>query len=128
MTRTSAYMSTPHGEAEVVADRRNIEEFKEVSRTIERELSVRVLAEPLNFLLWAIVSCESLKLFCLLLVQSLAEWTQAQTCLLWEAANAHTEAAMTREAKLQAQVEAAQEIQHVNEAMVRQAQKEAAAL
>jgi hypothetical protein len=36
------YVGTPL-EAKVVADRRNVEEFKEVSRTIGRVLSVRVL-------------------------------------------------------------------------------------
>jgi hypothetical protein len=40
----------------------------------------------------------------------------------------HAEAAAAREAKLQAQVEAAQEIQCVKEAMARQAQREAADL
>jgi hypothetical protein len=37
------YVSTPW-EAEVVADRRDVDEFKEASRTIERVLAVRVLA------------------------------------------------------------------------------------
>jgi hypothetical protein len=45
--------------------------------------------------------------------------------VLREAANAHAEG---REAKLQAQVEAAQEVQPVKEAMARQAQKEATEL
>jgi prophage DNA circulation protein len=43
---------------------------------------------------------------------------------LWEAANAHAEAVAARKAKLQAQVEAAREIQRVKEAMARQAQRE----
>jgi hypothetical protein len=59
---------------------------------------------------------------------SLAERAQAWTDLLWEAANEHVEAIVAREAKLQAQVEAAQEIQHVKEAMARQEQREAADL
>jgi hypothetical protein len=37
------YVGTPW-EAEVVADRRDVEEFKEASRTIRRVLSVRVLS------------------------------------------------------------------------------------
>jgi hypothetical protein len=41
------------------------------------------------------------------LVQSLVDWVQARAGLLQEAANAHAEAAAAREAKLQAQVEAA---------------------
>jgi hypothetical protein len=47
----------------------------------------------------------------LLVVQSLAEQEQAQTGLLRKAANAHTEAAMAREVKLQVEVAAAHEIQ-----------------
>jgi hypothetical protein len=43
----------------------------------------------------------------LLLMKSLAERVQGRAGLLWETANAHTEAAAAREAKLQAQVEAA---------------------
>jgi hypothetical protein len=62
------------------------------------------------------------------LVQSLVDRAQTRAGLLQEAANAHAEAAAAREAKLQAQVEAAQEIQRVKEAMARQAQKEAATL
>jgi hypothetical protein len=54
----------------------------------------------------------------LLHVQSLAERAQARTGLLREAANAHAEAAAAREAKLQAEVAAAREIQRVKEAMV----------
>jgi DUF917 family protein len=53
---------------------------------------------------------------------------QDRTNLLWEAANAHAEAAAAQEAKLQAQVEAAQEVQRVKEAMARQTLKEAADL
>jgi hypothetical protein len=41
------------------------------------------------------------------LVQSLVDWVQDRAGLLQEAANAHAEAAAAREAKLQAQVEAA---------------------
>jgi hypothetical protein len=44
---------------------------------------------------------------------------------LQEAANAHAEAAVTHEAKLQAEVMAACEIQHIKEVMVRHAQKAA---
>jgi seryl-tRNA synthetase len=66
--------------------------------------------------------------FCLLLVLSLADRAQARVGLLWEAANAHAEVAAAREATLQAQIEAAQDIQHVKETMARQAQKEVAAL
>jgi hypothetical protein len=61
----------------------------------------------------------------LLNVQSLAERAQARTGLLREAANAHVEAAATREAKLQAEVTAVREIQHVKEAMACQACKDA---
>jgi hypothetical protein len=43
-------------------------------------------------------------------MQSLAEQVQAQTDLLREAANAYAEAAAAHEARLQAQVEAAQEV------------------
>jgi hypothetical protein len=45
--------------------------------------------------------------------------------LLQEAANGHAEAAAAREAKLQAEVAAAREIQRVKEAMARQAHKDA---
>jgi hypothetical protein len=120
------YVGTPW-EAEVIADRRDVDEFKEASRIIELVLAVRFLAKTLNFLLWVVVSRESLKLFCLL-VQSIAERAQARAGLLREAASVHAEAAAAREAKLQAQVEAMQEIQRVKEAMARQAQKEAVAL
>jgi hypothetical protein len=58
-------------------------------------------------------------------VQSLAEQAQAQTGLLREVANAHTEAAAAHEAKLQAEIAAARKIQRVKEVMARQAQKEA---
>jgi hypothetical protein len=60
--------------------------------------------------------------------QSLADRAQTRAGLLREAADAHAEAATAREAKLQAQIEAAQSIQRIKEAMARQAQKEAAAL
>jgi hypothetical protein len=43
------YVSTPW-EAEVVADRRDVEEFKEASHTIGRVLSVRALADSFEFL------------------------------------------------------------------------------
>jgi hypothetical protein len=43
------YVGTPW-EAEVVADHRDVDEFKEVSRTIGRVMSVRVLAWVLEFL------------------------------------------------------------------------------
>jgi hypothetical protein len=43
------YVGTPW-EAEVVADRLDVEEFKEVSRTIGRVLSVRALVDPFEFL------------------------------------------------------------------------------
>jgi hypothetical protein len=66
---------------------------------------------------------------CLLfVVQSLAERAQVRTGLLREAANEHAEAAAAHEAKLQAKIAAAQEIQRVKEVMARQAQKEAAEL
>jgi hypothetical protein len=55
------------------------------------------------------------------LVQSLADRAQARAGPLREAANAHAEAAATHEVKLQTQIEAAQEIQRVKEAMARQA-------
>jgi hypothetical protein len=61
----------------------------------------------------------------LFVVQSLAERAQAQTGLLREAANAHAEAAAAHEAKLQAEIADAREIQCVKEVMVRQVQKEA---
>jgi hypothetical protein len=60
--------------------------------------------------------------------QSLAEQAQARTSLPREAANAHAEAAAAQEAKLQAEVAAACEIQCVKEVMAHQAQKEAADL
>jgi hypothetical protein len=47
---------------------------------------------------------------------------------LREAANAHTEVAAAHKATLQAQVEAAQEIQRVKETVARQAEKETTAL
>jgi uncharacterized membrane protein len=61
-------------------------------------------------------------------VQSLGERAQAQTGLLREAANAHAEAAVAHEVKLQVEIAAAQEIQRVKEVMTCQAQKEAAEL
>jgi hypothetical protein len=62
------------------------------------------------------------------MMQSLAEWAQARTDLLLEAANAHTGATTAHEARLQAQVEAAQEVQRVKDTMAHQSQKEAADL
>jgi hypothetical protein len=53
------------------------------------------------------------------MMQSLAERAQAQIDLLREAANAHAEAVAAHEARLQAQVEAAQEVQRVKDAMAR---------
>jgi hypothetical protein len=44
------YVVTPW-EAEVVADRRDLDEFKEASHVIERMLSVRALVELLRILL-----------------------------------------------------------------------------
>jgi hypothetical protein len=64
----------------------------------------------------------------LLDVQSLAEQAQARTGLLREATNTHAEAAAAREAKLQAKVAAACEIQLVTVAMARQTHKDAADL
>jgi hypothetical protein len=64
----------------------------------------------------------------LFVVQSFAERAQARTGLLREAANPHAEAAAAHEAKLQAKIAAAREIQHVKEVMACQAQKEAAEL
>jgi hypothetical protein len=64
----------------------------------------------------------------LLDVQSLAEQAQTRTGLLREAANAHAEAAAAREAKLQAEVAVACQIQCVKEAMARQVHKDAADL
>jgi hypothetical protein len=61
----------------------------------------------------------------LLHVQSLAEWAQARTGLLWEVANAHAEAAVARKVKLQTEVAAACEIQRVKEAIVRRAHNDA---
>jgi hypothetical protein len=56
--------------------------------------------------------------------QSLVERAQARETLVREAANAHTEATMAREALLQATVETAEENRHVNDAMAHQAEKE----
>jgi hypothetical protein len=61
-------------------------------------------------------------------LQSLADRAHARVGLLREAANALVEVAVAREATLQAQIEAMQEIQCVKETMARQAQKEVAAL
>jgi hypothetical protein len=55
------------------------------------------------------------------LAQYLANRVQARAGLLREAANAHAVAVAAREAKLQTQVEATQEIQHVKVAIARQA-------
>jgi hypothetical protein len=57
----------------------------------------------------------------LLVVQSLAERAQARTGLLGEATNAHADAAAAHEAKLQAEIAAACEIQRAKEVMARQA-------
>jgi hypothetical protein len=57
----------------------------------------------------------------LLVVQSLAERAQARTGLLGEATNAHADAAVAHEAKLQAEIAAACEIQRAKEVMARQA-------
>jgi hypothetical protein len=51
------YVGTP-SEAEVVTDRRGVEEFKEASRTIERVLSVWALIDPLEFLALGALSCK----------------------------------------------------------------------
>jgi seryl-tRNA synthetase len=64
----------------------------------------------------------------LLLLQSLVGRAQAWVGLLWEEANAQEEVAAACKTTLQSQIEAAQEIQCVKEAMARQAQKEVAAL
>jgi hypothetical protein len=49
------YVGTPW-EAEVIADRRDVEEFKEASRATGRVLSVRALVELFDFLLWVALS------------------------------------------------------------------------
>jgi hypothetical protein len=96
------YVGTPW-EAEVVADHRDVDEFKEVSRTIGRVMSVRVLAWVLEFLTLGHCILQGLiTVFFLLLVQSLVDRAQARAGLLQEAANAHAEVAAAREAKLQA--------------------------
>jgi phosphoenolpyruvate synthase/pyruvate phosphate dikinase len=64
----------------------------------------------------------------LFVVQSLAERVQARTGLLREAVNAHAEAVVAHEVKLQAEIAAACEIQRVKEVMARQVQKEVADL
>jgi hypothetical protein len=58
-------------------------------------------------------------------MQSLAERAQARAVLLQEAANAHAKATASHEAKLQAEIATAWEIQRVKEVMACQAQKEA---
>jgi hypothetical protein len=45
-------------EAEVITDRRDLDEFKEASRTIGRVLSVRALVDLLRFLLRVFECCE----------------------------------------------------------------------
>jgi hypothetical protein len=45
------YVGTPR-EAEVIANPRDVEEFKEASRMTGRVLSVRALVERFDFLLW----------------------------------------------------------------------------
>jgi seryl-tRNA synthetase len=57
-------------------------------------------------------------------VHSLVELAQARTGLLREAANAHAEAAAAHEAKLQAEIVAACEIQRMKEVLAHQAQRE----
>jgi hypothetical protein len=52
-------------------------------------------------------------------MQSLAERVQARAGLLRGAANAHAEAAAAHEAKLQAEIAVAREIQCAKEVMVR---------
>lgn len=56
-------------------------------------------------------------------MQSLTEREQARAHLVKEGAKAHMEVIATREAVLQAKVEAAVEIQHVKNAMARQAEE-----
>jgi hypothetical protein len=51
------YVGTPW-EVEVVADRRDVEEFKEASCTIGRVLLVRALVDILRFLLQVFECCE----------------------------------------------------------------------
>jgi hypothetical protein len=120
------YADTPW-ETEVVTDRRDLEMFKEVSHTIGIVLLVRTVVYLLRFLL-RLFECHKVQLSTLFVVQSLAERAQAWTGLLREAANAHAEAAAAHEEKLQAEIMAMREIQHVKEDMARQAQKEAANL
>jgi hypothetical protein len=57
----------------------------------------------------------------LFVVQFLAERAQAWVGLLREAANAHAEATVAHEAKLQAEIVAAREIQCIKEVMAHQA-------
>jgi hypothetical protein len=105
-------------EAEVVTDRKDLERFKDKARTIRTVLLVRTLAELLWFLLELLEYYEILRPL-LFHVQSLAERAQARTGLLREAANAHAKTAAAHEAKLQAEVASACEIQRVKEAMAR---------
>jgi hypothetical protein len=88
---------------------------------------VRTFVDLQRFLL-RVFECREVQLCALFVVQSLAERAQARTGLLREAVNAHAEAATAHKAKLQVEVAAAREIQHVKEVMARQAQKEAAEL
>jgi hypothetical protein len=65
---------------------------------------------------------------CILVLQSLAEQTQARAGLVREAADVHEQAIAAREASLQDKIEAAQEVKRVKEAMARQVEKELASL
>jgi hypothetical protein len=58
------YVSTPW-EAEVVTDRRDVEEFKEASRTIGRVLSVRALVNSFEFLALGRYVLQGMMAFCL---------------------------------------------------------------
>jgi hypothetical protein len=115
-------------EAEVITDRRDVEEFKEVPRTIGCVLLVRVLSQAPKFL--ALDRCipQSYNWLLLALCAVSCRSGAGSGGLLREAANAHAEAAVAREVKLQAQIKVAQEIQCVKEAMEGEAQKEAAAM
>jgi hypothetical protein len=120
------YAGTPW-EVEVVTDRRDLETFKESTHTIGSVLLGRALVDLLTFL-FQVFGCREVQLSILFFVHSLTEQAQARTCLLREAANAHAEATTAHEAKLQAEIMAAQEVQRVKQVMVCQAQKEAAEL
>jgi hypothetical protein len=113
--------------AEVVSDCRDLETFKEAAHTIGSVLLVRTLVDLLRFSL-RVFECREVQLSVMFVVQSLTERAQARTGLLREAANAHAEAAVAHEAKLQAEIVTVREIQHVKEVMARQMQKEAADL